>query len=221
MTLQECVDRFAYLQDKFGSANFENDETIALLNMGINEYLNRLCPDNQGGVVNWEFDSNVAANIQPLIYTLTGLSMTAAGLITNSTINTALVTASHSGAEVFRIGSVGVTTLGTTRPSKYLKQNNRWSAERNVFKQPSNTNPRYTLIASGLQFFPISTTSTVTVNVIKKPKILAEADLASAVELPDYTMYNVIVIAVKLGGVATRDEELINDLRMTGIQVAQ
>ena len=189
--------------------------------MGTNEYLSRLFPDNQGAVVNYEQDSNITANIQPLIYTLTGISMTSGGIVTNAVINAALVTASAAGATHFRIGSVGLTSSGTTYPCKYVKQNNRWSYERNVFKQPAVTSPKFTLTAGGLQFFPISTTSTLTINVVKKPKVLAEADLASEVELADYVMYAIIGLALKLGGVATRDAELIQAVQASAIQSAQ
>lgn len=221
MTLQQAVDTFAILQDKYASPNFEDDETINLLNIGVNEYLNRLFPDTQGGVVNFEFDSNVTANIQPLIYTLTGIAMNGSGIVTNSVLNAALVSASSAGATYFRIGSVGLTASGVTVPVKYVKQNNRWSFQKNVFKTPSVTNPRFTLVATGLQFFPVSTTSSLTINVVKKPKVLAEADLASEVEFSDYVMYNIIAIALKMAGVATRDTELIEDVRLTANQIAQ
>lgn len=221
MTLQQIVDLFAVLQDKYGSPNFDDGETIDLLNMGLNEYMSRLFPDNQGAVLNYEFDSNVTANIQPLIYTLTGISMNASGIVTNSVINAALVTASSAGATYFRIGSIGLTASGTTYPARYVKQNNRWAYERNVFKQPSVTSPKFALVANGIQIFPVSTTSTLTINVVKKPKALAEADLASEVELSDYVMYNVIALGLKLGGVATRDAELIQAVQATAIQSVQ
>src|SRR3546814_20090148 len=104
--------------------------------------MSRLFPDNQGGIVNYEYDSNVTANIQPLIYTLTGISMTSGGIVTNTVINAALVTASAAGATYFRIGSVGLTSGGTTTPVKYMKQNNRWAYERNVFKKQSSNRKR-------------------------------------------------------------------------------
>src|SRR3546814_8302181 len=71
--------------------------------------------------------------------------MTSGGIVTNTFINAALVTASAAGATYFRIGSVGLTSGGTTSPVKYMKQNNRWAYERNVFKKPSSTAPKFTL----------------------------------------------------------------------------
>lgn len=215
MTLQSCVDLFAVLQDKYGSPNFDDGETIDLLNMGLNEYMSRLFPDNQGSVVNFEHDVNVTSNIRPLIYTLTSINMSAGGIVTDAVLNAALVSASAAGATYFRIGSIGLTASGETDtfPVKYVKQNNRWSYDRNVFKKPSITAPRFTLTAGGLQFFPISTTSSLTINVIKKPKVLAEADLASEVELSDYVMYNVISLSLQFAAQSTRDHDLLNTIQ--------
>lgn len=222
MTQQSAVNIFAILQDKYGSANLSNSEVIDLLNMALSgEYMNRLFPDNQGGVVNFEQDSNVTANIQPLIWTIT-TTMNSSGVVTDATINTALQTATGNASDTyFRIGSIGLTNSGTTYPVKYIKQNQVWSFSRNTFKAPSLTNPKFTLVGSGLQFYPTDQTKTLTINVVKKPRLLAVADLANNCELNDYTMYNVIAIALKLAGVATREEELINDSRMSGVQIAQ
>jgi hypothetical protein len=221
MTLQKAVDIFNRLLDKFGSPNVIDAEIIDYINLGINEQLNRLFPDSQGGVVNFEFDSNTVANIQPLIYTLTGISMNGSGIVTNTTLNTALSTATGASDTYFRIGSIGLTNASNNYPVKYLKQNNRWSFERNSFKKPSVTKPRFTLIASGLQFFPISTSTPLTINVIKKPKVLTSSDLASDMEFSDYNCYSIIALALKAAGIAVRDDQMLEDVRMTALQIAQ
>jgi hypothetical protein len=221
MTLQQGIDLFAILFDKYSSPNLETEEVIDFLNLGTNEYLNRLFPDNEGGVVNFEMDSNVTANIQPLIYTLTGISMNASGMVTNAALNTALAAASSAGSTYFRVGSIGLTNGDNTIPVKYMKQNNRWSFERNVFKKPTVSKPRFALVAQGLQFFPISTTTPLTINVIKKPKVLAIADVASEVEFADYTFYNIICIGLKFAGISVREDTLLEDLRLSNNQIAQ
>jgi hypothetical protein len=218
MTQQKAVDIFAILQDKYSSPNLITSEVIDLLNMALSgEYMNRLFPDNQGGVVNFEMDQNVVVNIQPLLWTIT-TTMNTSGIVTSTAINTALRTATGNSSDVyFRIGSIGMTGY----PVKYVKQNNRWSFERNIFKTPTTTKPRFTFLASGLQFYPTDTTKTLTINVVKKPRLLAVADLATECEMNDYLMYNVIGIALKLAGIATREEELIADARNSGVQVVQ
>jgi hypothetical protein len=220
MLQSKAVDIFAIIQDKYNSPNLITSEVIDLLNMALTgEYMNRLFPDNQGGIVNFEFDANVTANIQPLVWTITA-NMNTSGVVTDTVINTALRTATgNSSDSYFRIGSIGWGSDGY--PVKYVKQNNRWSFQRNAFKQPSTTNPRFTLIGTGLQFYPTDVTKTLTINVIKKPRLLAVADLATQCELGDYQMYNVIAIALKLAGVGTRDSEILDDIRLANLQITQ
>lgn len=222
MTLQKAVDIFNVLIDKYGSPNVKNGEIIDHINAGINEVLNRIFPDQAGGTVNFEFDSNITATIQPLIWTLSGIVMNASGIVTDTVLNTALQTATGSGAsKYFRIGSIGLTYTSNIYPVKYVKQNNRWSFERNTFKKPSLTNPRFTLVANGLQFFPINVSVPLTINVVKNPKVLTTSDLATEMEFADHTTYNIIALALKFGGVAIRDEEILQDVRLSGLQITQ
>lgn len=221
MTVQQAIDIFAILYDKYGSANLVDSEVVELLNMALTgEYMNRLFPDSQGGVVNYETDQNIVANIQPLIWTLM-LNMNGSGVLTDAVINAALVSATHAGATYFRIGSIGWTTDGATIPVKYVRQNDRWSSERNVFKKPSTSNPKFTLIGSGLQFYPTSASTNLTVNVVKKPKLLDDGDLSATCELGDYQLYTVISLALKLAGISTTSTEVLEDIRLAGLQISQ
>lgn len=220
MILSKAIEIFAVLQDKFGSPNLVDDEIIDFINQANNEYLNRLFPDSQGAVVNFESNINTLANIRPLIYILSSLNMNVSGVLTDAVINAALAAAaSDVNAQYFRIGSIGFGSDGY--PAKFLKANNRWSFQRNYYKRPSLTNPRFSLTAGGLQFYPTSASTALTVSVIKKPKVLTDANLADALEFEDYVIYNIIGIALKLAGVSTRDEQLIQDIRMTAVQNAQ
>lgn len=223
MTLQQTIDLFLYLQDKYGSPNVIDDEVISYLNMATGEYINRLFPDNEGSRVNFEFDQNVAMNIQPLIWTLSGIAMNASGIVTDTVLNTALQSAaSDANATYFRIGGIGLTTNGQTYPVKYVKQNNRWAYEQNYFKKPALTKPKYTPIANGLQFYPISISTPLTINVVKHPKVMTNADLANDMEFSDYAVYNILSIALKLAGLATRDIEMLEiDARLADLQITK
>ncbi len=223
MTLQHAIDIFTILQDKYGSSNIIESEIVDLINMATQEYLNRVFPDNEGSRVNFEFDQNVVMNIQPLIWTLSGISMDANGRVLNSVINTALQTATGDGdSEYFRIGSIGLTTGGTTYPVKYVKQNNRWAYEQNFFKKPELTRPKYTPLSIGLQFYPTSVSTPLTINVIKNPKVWTTADVAEEMEFSDYATYSIIAIALKLGAVATRDIDLVEvDARLADLQITK
>lgn len=222
MTTQQLVDIYNVLLDKFGSPSQLDDEIVGNLNMATYEYLNRLVPDNQGGVVNFEFDSNTVANIKPLLFSITE-NMDVNGLLSEADIESALQTeSSDATAKVFRIMSIGITDGdGVTRPVKYEFQNSLWMNARNFFKRPSATTPKYTMIADGLKFYPTNQTDDLVITVIKTPKALALTPSPVNPEMADYVMYNVISIALKLGGVAVRDEELLQDVRLSAVQISQ
>ena len=221
MTIQFAIDLYNVLLDKYGSPSQEDDEIVGNLNMATYEWLNRVVPDNQGGVVNFEFDSNVVSNIKPLIYTITD-NMDANGLLSETDIESALQTeSSDATAKVFRIMSVGITDSDdVTRPVKYEFQNSLWTNARNYFKRPSATNPKYTMIADGLRFYPVNQTDDLTITMIKTPKALALSPVSNP-ELSDYVMYNIVSLALKLGGIQVRDEELLQDARLSALQINQ
>jgi hypothetical protein len=222
MTTQQLVDLYNVLLDKYGSPSQNDSEIVGNLNMATYEWLNRVVPDNQGGVVNFEFDSNVVANIKPLIWSITE-NMDANGLLAEADIETALQTeSSDATAKVFRIMSIGITdSSDVTRPVKYEFQNSLWMNARNFFKRPSATNPRYTLIADGLKFYPVNQTDDLVITVIKTPKALALTPSPVNPELPEYVQYNIVSLALKLGGIQVRDEELLQDTRLAALQISQ
>jgi len=210
MTTQQCVDLFNVLIDKYGSPNVIDSEIKDLLDMAAYEYLNRLVPDTQGGIANYEFDSNVVHNIKPLIYTLT--LNTTSGLLADATIEAAL-----SGDPMFRVMSAGITTDGITYPVKYEFQNTLHTNGRNYFKAPSATNPRYTITNEGLKFYPTNDADDITLTVIKTPASFSDGDP----EFSDYVLFNIIAIAVKISGVPLREEEILTDARNSGVQMLQ
>lgn len=220
MTTQNAVDIYNVLLDKYGSPSIEPDEIVGHLNMATFEWLNRLSPDNQGGIVNFEFDANVAQNIKPLVFTITE-NMDSNGLLSNSDINAALVTeSSDAAATVFRVMSIGITVSGVTYPVTFLKQNNIWRFNRNYFKRPTTTKSRFTFVSNGLVFYPTNTTGNLIITVIKNPKLLSLTGPVNP-ELSDYSLYQIIAIALKLGGIEIRDENLIEDVRLAGLQNMQ
>lgn len=209
MLSSTAIEIFSILQDKYGSPNLEESEILHFLNMAQYEKFNRLLPDDMGGQVNFEFDENTSFQVKPFIYTLTGLTTTS-GVLSNAVINAALVSASEANAEMFRILKISWTSNSKDYPVKYVKNNNINQYERNFFKDPSATNPRYSLTASGLRFYPTSDTLPITLTVIKRPRTLTNAN---SPEWDDYSMNQIILIALQLAGVSTRDEELIQDIR--------
>ena len=217
MSSQQAVDYFAILQDKYGSPNLIESEIVDFLNHAVNEYINRMLPDSQGGVVNVEMDSNVLNNLAPLIYTIT--ENTTSGLLTNAVIDAALVTESgDAAASRMSVLEVSVTSSGVKYPAKWAKYNNINAYERNYFKKPSSPdNIRYVYNGKGIQFFPTDDVSDIGVTVIKKPKVLSLSPVVNP-EFSDYVMYSVIAIALQLAGVSTRDAELVESIRAISLQ---
>lgn len=217
MLVSTAVAIFNVLQDKFASPNVNESEILKFFNMAIGEYLNRVFPDNEGGSVNFEYDSNVTANLQPLIYTVGPLNMNSSGILTSTVINSALVSVtSEVGATYFRIANIGWNNV---QPARYAKLNNILAYIQNAFKAPTITNPYYTVVATGFQFYPTSISTPISVTVIKTPKQIVST--SDTFEFSDYVVYNIISIALKLSGCATRDQEMLEDIRLAGLQINQ
>jgi hypothetical protein len=218
MSTQELVNYYAILLDKWGSPNLIEDEIVDTLNHAQMEYLNRLFPDSQGGIANVETDSNTVANIKPLIYTISTTMNGTTGLVTEATLNTALQTESgDANSNYFRVLSVNLTSDGIIYPVRYIRQNNLWATERNFFKKPEVTNPRYTTTGKGLRFYPIDATKTLSITLVKNPKKLSLAPVVDP-EFDDYTLYQILMIALQLGGISIRDGELLQTIQMNTVQ---
>lgn len=222
MTTQEAVDIFKILQDKYASPHLIDSEIVRMLNMAQYERLNRLIPDDMGGVVNFEMDQNVALNVKPLIYNLTGLSAESPStLVLDSTINAALVTAlddigiTEPDAKYFRIANV-VREGDDIVYCKYTKHNNYNRISANSFKAPTAGKPAYSLLANGIQIYPQSASMalyTFGTTVVKHPRKMDIEPNPVDPEWDDYNMNLIIMIALQLAGISTRDEELIADIR--------
>ncbi len=215
MTTQTAVDLFAVLQDKYGSPDFSEDEAVNLLNMATFEWLNRQFPTAQGGLSNVEQDSNALHLIQPLIKTFTqSYSTIASGVIPILQIPT-------TEDDIFRYLEVNFTLNSVTYPVKWLKHNDYARFSRNTFKAARIPDKvRYQIISEGIRIKPETgyTAGTFSFTVIKKPTLL-EIDVDP--EITDEGMYNIISLALKLAGVATRDDELLGAVRASAVQISQ
>ncbi len=215
MTSANVFALFDILQDKYGAPYFPVDWQIRMFNMCQYEYLHDLLPEEGGDLVNFEFDENITTTIQPLIWTVS-VNMNGAGLLPQTTLDTAIKTASgDTTATMFKIMSVGFNSGSSVFPAQYVKYNNLRSFQANIFKAPKiPTNVRYTFLGNGIQFYPTSTTSILTITVIKTPRNISDV---IDPEWSDYVCYNLIVKMLKLAGVATGSEELINDVRSISV----
>lgn len=220
MTTLEAITKLDLLLDKYGSPYFTQDEKINFLNMAQLEFLNRLFPDSSGGVVNFEFDNNVAQTIKPLLYnvdlTNSQYSNTVNGTsVSTSQLQTALgITVGDGAARVFRIASVGIYVSDVLfTPVKYTKHNDYFKNLNNTFKQPTTAKPVYTETAIGINILP-QTTAIIRVVVVKYPKLLTAGN---SPELGDYEMNQIITIAAQLASVGLRDPELLQQIQNSNI----
>lgn len=235
MTTAEAVAIFKILQDKYASPHLVDSEIVRMLNMAQYERLNRLIPDDMGGVVNFEQDQNVALNLKPLIYRLTDLSVLGGGpppacILLDTDINDKLIEVltdlaiDEPDAKYFRVCNLAESATLTSPPAylKYSKHNNIYRASLNTFKAPGNV-LYYTTCARGFQVYPIEDSTadkSFEITVIKHPrKLRLETTVDPAVdpEWDDYNMNLIIMIALQLAGISTRDEELIADIRNTKV----
>lgn len=214
MTTAELIENFSYYQDERASPNLEEDEILVCLNAAQSERLRRLIPDDQGGLINFELDSNTLFNVRRLIYPIT-TTMTSGGVTTFSTVQTALRTASgDAGCGVHRILGITATVESVDYPVKYTKHNNWDSYKRNTFKAGKSTAPRFKADATNLTFDPINTSASIKVTCMKTPLIL------TAGNSPDWDDQNcelIIQIALQLAATATRDQELLGSIQNSNV----
>lgn len=214
MTTTQAIVRCKTIIDKYGSPTITDTEWVAHLNTACNEAFNRVFPDNAGGDINIEFDSNTLENFKELIYTLT--LTPSSGLLSLSALNTAIRSASGDNTcEIFRLLNM---SKSDNTVIKFVKHNNLYQFTRNAFKQPTDDYPFYTILDAGYQIYPNIGTSVKT-TVIKTPLILTNT--GESFEFSDYMVDNIIFLAVKIAAPGIRDSDILSDLRLSNIESAQ
>ncbi len=214
MTTAAVITRCKTIIDKYGSPSIQDSEWVGHLNAAQYEALNRVIPDNEGGTINIEADSNVLENFKVLIYPVTTTPVS--GLISLTTLQTLLQTVSGDPTcDVFRV--LNIAQQDDTL-IKFVKHNNLYSYKANAFKRPETGFPSFTIIATGYQIYP-SIGTTVKMTLMKTPKILTNT--GESLEFTDYMVDQVILFAVKLAAPGIRDEEVLQDIRLTGFQSGQ
>lgn len=215
---------FDILQDKYNAPYFTDTEKDEFINRAQSTFVNdviytQLYPTLQDGErgpqVLSAIESTLAGSeiLKPLI--LEDLAVVTAtpnwDLIANSAINTAVAAAANAGDEFMHF--IGLETAGSTftagRIVRFVRHNDYLRFKHNIFKAPSNTNPIWRLVRSGLKVegaTALTGAESFLVSVIKTP---TDVDIAGTdCELPDFTHDKIIAIALEFAGVATRDEAL-------------
>lgn len=189
--------------------------------------MNLLLPDSQGGIVNVEYDSNTLELVKPLLWNFSvAYGSLSSGYFTTATLSAALQAASgDAAAAVFRTLDIAYVDSNSDEwQVRFLKNGARTRFQRNFLKKPAIPKRLYWQpFGNGVRLQPTTgyTAGSFSFSVIKTPKILALTGPTVNPELGDYEMYTIIAKALRLAGVATRDEEILTDIRNSAIQIAQ
>lgn len=202
MTSVELHEYFDLLLDKQGSPYFTDDNKDMFLNMAQLEYVKRLLPSNEGGIVNAEETQLVFNNIYTLVYEVSCGTMNGSGLIPVTTAQTALNAASSGTDPLMYVLNVSLGGL----PVLYTRHNDWYEFERNAFKQGTAENPRYRYNNVNFVFSPVNTTDLVSMSLLKTPRNVVLNSVDS--ELPAHTHKSLVELAVELASVAIREGDL-------------
>ena len=208
MTITEMATLFDVLQDKYGSPYFLDSEKELFLNRAQIQYVNDLLPDSDGGIVNIEKNQDTFKSIAPLIFDLGYLSMSSVGVVTKAAVTAKLQTLSP-GATLLRELNVGWVVGADKLPVKYTRKNDWYEFQRNFFKKPTLKSPRYQENATEYIFDPVYPGAKLYFTVLKYPKPMSIGSVVST-DLPDTTHDDILVRALVLAGVASRDDLLVS-----------
>lgn len=212
MNIATMVSYFDILQDKYGSTYYTNAEKELFLQRAHIEFVKELLPVNESSKENIELSQDTISQIAPLIYELPFMNMDSSGIVSKSSIQTALTNA-VAGGILWRPLSIGLYLSGKNVPAKYVRHNDRWEFANNYFKKPSNTNPKVRETGTNYVFEPILTGAKVYFTVLKYPALVSISTPTNS-DLPDHTHDRIVAIALELSGVASRDVALTQLLQL-------
>lgn len=208
MIYSQLVTYFDVLLDKIASPYFSTAEKDMFLTMGQLEYVKREMPSNEGGTVNLESTQLDYTNVSSLVYDVTGMSMSSAGILPFTTVQTKLDTASGSTELLMYILNVSSYDGTSSYPVHYTRQNDWYEFERNSLKKGTATSPRYKNNKTNLIFSPADTTAVISMTILKTPKDISSSSSVTS-ELPAHTHKTVVELAIELAAVAIREGELM------------
>lgn len=212
MTIATMAQLFDLLQDKYGSPYYTNPEKSLFLNRAQVEFVKSYLPDGEKDGNNIELSEDALSDLEPLIYALPAMRMSTLGIISKSTVQTAL-TAAIAGGIMWRRLNTGWTLGGDTRPVKWTRHNDYYEFKANAFKNPSIKNPRFYVTASNYTFDPISTSANIYFTVLKYP-VTVDIDGVISSDLPDHTHNKIVALALEFAGIGSRDENLAQLLQL-------
>ena len=200
------IDYFDLLQDKYGSPYFTTTEKERFLIQAewylISEHLPK-----DGGAAGVELNANTWMVFNPIMYELTA-TMNSSGNISKSTLETTLAAALGFSSKIIRPLAITWTNGLIINPVKGPTRFNNWATYlKNVFKVPTATYPRYYETATNYVLYPVDTSVTITINVLRAPRPMSVGSSFTS-ELSEIYHNDIVARALELAGVGSRDQML-------------
>jgi hypothetical protein len=215
MTVTELVDFFDRIQDKYGSPYFTTAEKEQFLNQAQLGLISDSLP-KEGDEENIERNANVWTMFNPLFFSTTS-TMNSSGLITKSSLETALTTLLGFTVSIIRPLSITWADTNGTRSVKGPTRQNNWGAyKNNVFKVPVESDPRYYETNTDYVIEPINTAITLTINGLRYPKPISVSGAQTA-EISALHHKDVVARALEIAGIGSRDEIMAQLQKMNKI----
>lgn len=212
MDITTMASWFDILQDKNGSAYFTDSEKDLFLNRAQLEFVRELLEGDGKRELNAESTQDTMYHISPLIFEIPYTTMNSSGVVLKSALTTAIQNI-DADAIIWRPLAIGIEIGKTKVPAKFMRHNDRWEFEKNVFKRPTTENPRVRETYNSYIFKPVNMSARVYFTLLKYP---LEMDITNTVdcELPDSTHNRIVAIALEFAGIGTRDTMMTQLLQL-------
>jgi hypothetical protein len=220
MTIIEMLSWFDIISDKESSPYFSDAEKLQFLNVAQDDYVNELVfsvylptLSNREGPARVysaaESSSSGLEILEPLLVPELTLPSSEGGEITRTQINAAINTAVGHPSTYVAIDSVSKIVGSASIPVRFVRHNDFYAFQSNVFKAASANQPQYRLFKDKLQILPIGVAN-YKLSVVKRPRRMV-FDLVTpgnnvSCELPEVAHNKIVSIALEHAFKATRDQ---------------
>jgi hypothetical protein len=219
MTTVEWNTLFDLIADKAASAYFTVAEKEMFFNRAQVIFVNSFFKPKSDSVFEAEATSVDLEAIRPLIFELgksTKIPTDVNGKILFTTLNTALgsnkevmyvLNASRSNEAITTDACGTQTSTDNFKRSHFVRHNDILIFEENSFKKSEEDKPNHRYFSTYIKFDPEGIRN-IAFTVVRYPTAVGITVPANS-ELPDKTHNEIILIALKLAGIAIREQELV------------
>ena len=227
MTIQELHEYFDLIQDKYNTPAFISSEKDMFINSAQLRFVNDIifkeilgykkAPKNPQALYGLEETLNTSELILPLIISDYSISLPTNGIVPKSSIDSIanILAPGTKAMHILNFNTGSNNNYTNNIAFRWIRENDYGKFEANAFKSPASTRPYVKLSYRGYRFIPTPTTSDfIYVSFVRTP-IEVSYDNNVTLELPEFTHFNIVALALELAGVATADEILMNAGNLT------